>query len=162
MPLRGLERIGMSGETRVGVEELKAAATGGIADDEREWGLTRSQAVLIAAIPVAFAIVGILAVPFESAYRLLTKEDGIVEWLQVLALVVLFVIYLRLVVELWRSGHRLYAALFVVAAAGVFFIAGEEISGSAHPRAQHPGRARGDQQPGRDEHPQHRTVAEDL
>jgi len=115
-------------ETRVGVEELKAAATRGIADDEREWGLTRSQAVLIAAIPVALAIVGILAVPFESAYRLLTKEDGIVEWLQVLALVVLFVIYLRLVVELWRSGHRLYAALFVVAAAGVFFIAGEEIS----------------------------------
>ncbi|MFL5709982.1 MAG: hypothetical protein ACJ77Y_13465 [Chloroflexota bacterium] len=116
-------------ETRlVGVEGLTATASAWIADDEREWWLTRQRALLIAAIPIALAIAGILAVPFKSAYRVLANEDGIAEWLQVLALVVLFVIYLRLAVRLWRSGHRVYAVLFVVAAGGVFFIAGEEIS----------------------------------
>jgi hypothetical protein len=124
----GRERRSMMETRSVGVEGLSATGSAWIADDEREWSLTRQRAVLITAIPIGLAIAGILAVPFDTAYRLLTKEDGIVEWLQVLALVVLFTMYLRLIVLLWRTGHRFYAALFVVAAAGVFFIAGEEIS----------------------------------
>jgi len=107
---------------------LIATARARLADDEREWGLTAQRALLIAAIPVALAVTGILAVPFRSAYRLLANEDGVAEWLQVVALVVLFGLYVRLIVQLWRSGHRLYALSFVVAAAGIFFIVGEEIS----------------------------------
>ena len=112
----------------VGAEGLKATPSGRLADDEREWWLTRKQAMLIAGVPVGLAIAGIFAVPFESAYRLLVNEDGIAEWLQVLALVVLFAIYLRLGVHLWGLGRRLYSILFVVAGVGVIFIAGEEIS----------------------------------
>ena len=66
-------------------------------------------------IPVGLAVTASWPIPFRSAYRLLANEDGIAEWLQVVALVVLFVLYLRLVVQLWQSGQRLYAVLFLVA-----------------------------------------------
>jgi hypothetical protein len=96
--------------------------------DLAEWGLADRHALLIAAAPVALAVVGILAVPFRSAYRVLANEDGIAEWLQVVLLVTLLFLYAWTAVALWRSGRRGYASLFVLAAAGVLFIAGEEIS----------------------------------
>lgn len=83
---------------------------------------------MLAAIPFALAVTGILAVPFRSAYRLLANEDGIAEWLQVVLIFVCLVAYLRLGWVLWRRGHRLFALLFFVGALGMLFIGGEEIS----------------------------------
>lgn len=82
----------------------------------------------VATAPFAIAGAGILAVPFRTAYRLLANEDGIAEWLQVVLIVVCLLAYVRIGWVLWRSGHRALALLFWIAAAGMFFVGGEEIS----------------------------------
>lgn len=97
-------------------------------DDNAEWGLSRTIAILLFAAPFALAFVAVAAIPFRGAFRALANEDGIAEWGQFVFLVVLVPIYGRISVALWRQGQRPLAILYLLATFGVFFAAGEEIS----------------------------------
>jgi len=100
-----------------------------LAADRTEWRLSPAATVLIASIPVAMAAAGVLAFPFRPVYRFLANEDGVVEWSQLLLIVLLLGLYARLAIGLWRSGHRRLAPLFGVATIAMVFLAGGEISG---------------------------------
>jgi hypothetical protein len=96
--------------------------------DNGEWELTRRQAVVLAATPVAIAAIGLSALPFERVYALLANEDALVEWVQFLFVLAMVVLAVLLAIALWRQGHRWLALLYAVAALGALFIAGEEVS----------------------------------
>jgi hypothetical protein len=96
--------------------------------DNAEWELTRRQAVVLAATPVAIAAIGLSALPFERVYALLANEDALVEWVQFLFVLAMVVLAVLLAIALWRQGHRWLALLYAVAALGALFIAGEEVS----------------------------------
>lgn len=96
--------------------------------DAAEWGLSQRWVAALVAAPIVLGAVAVLAIPFRSAFRVLANEDGLIEWGQVVLAVSLIVVYAAIAVTLWRSGRRTWAALFGVAALGMLFISGEEIS----------------------------------
>lgn len=97
-------------------------------DDRVEWGLSRRTALILFLAPFALAFVAVAAIPFRSAFRTLANEDGLAEYGQFVCLVILIPVYARIAVALWRQRQRPLAGLYVLAALGVFFAAGEEIS----------------------------------
>jgi hypothetical protein len=97
-------------------------------DDAAEWRLSIRAAWLLAAIPVGIAFVGLSTLPFPRLYGLLANEDGLVEWAQVVALIVVLAACVSLAIALWRVDRRSLAALYAVAAIGAMFVIGEEIS----------------------------------
>lgn len=96
--------------------------------DDAEWRIPWAVALVLVAVPVALAVVPVLLFPLRDAYRALLVEDGPIEWLQFGCLVLLAPIYVWLTVNLRRRGLPWLAGLYLVAAVGVVFIAGEEIS----------------------------------
>lgn len=96
--------------------------------DNAEWHLTSAWALALAVIPLGIAGIGLVTAPFESVYRALADEDGLLEWFEFGLVLALIVLATALAVMLWRRGHRWLAALYVVAALGAVFVAGEEIS----------------------------------
>jgi hypothetical protein len=110
------------------IKRLWDTATARFDDDNAEWGLSRTLAILLFAAPFALAFVAVAAIPFRGAFRALANEDGIAEWGQFVFLVLLIPIYARISLALWRQGQRPLALLYLLAAFGVFFSAGEEIS----------------------------------
>lgn len=96
--------------------------------DNAEWGLTSAWAIALAATPLAIGAIGLVTAPFESVYRALADEDGLLEWIQFAVLLTTIVLAATLAVTLWQRGHRLLALLYVVATVGAIFVAGEEVS----------------------------------
>jgi hypothetical protein len=99
-----------------------------LAADNAEWHLTSTWALALAAAPLVIAAIGLVTAPFESIYRTLADEDGLLEWIQVAVLIAVIALAAALVVALWRRGHRLLALLYLVATVGAIFVAGEEVS----------------------------------
>lgn len=110
------------------VKRLWATVVARFEDDNREWGLSRPAALLLLAAPFALAFVAVAAIPFRGAFRALANEDGLAEWGQFVFLAVLIPLYARISFALWQQRQRPLALLYLLAALGVFFAAGEEIS----------------------------------
>jgi hypothetical protein len=96
--------------------------------DNAEWRLTGPRAFTLAVVPLLIATFGLVVAPFEGLYRALADEDGLVEWVEFALVVAMTLLALAIALVLWRRGHRWLALLYVVAALGAVFVAGEEVS----------------------------------
>jgi hypothetical protein len=96
--------------------------------DNAEWRFPGWLAYFFFATAVALAVVPVLLLPLRDAYRALLIEDGPVEWLQFVCLVLIAPTYFWLARHLRSRGQTWIAVLYLLAGIGVVFIAGEEIS----------------------------------
>ena len=96
--------------------------------EAREWDVTERLATNLFVWPVLAAFLVALTAIHRPLYNVFVDEDRLVEWAQFLALAALVVLGLLIGVRLARLGQRSFAALFIIAAVGALFIAGEEIS----------------------------------
>jgi hypothetical protein len=96
--------------------------------DAALWGLTRGQALVLAAIPIVLVAGMVASVPFFSFFQWIIEEDSLIEWLQFASVLAASLIYAWLGVRLLRRGQRLAGLLCFLPAAGMFFVAGEEIA----------------------------------
>ena len=77
---------------------------------------------------LAAVAAAILSLGFKPQMRFLEQEDGIFEWIQVLAFAISAVAAAALVPRFLRSGQRLASAAYLLLAAGLVFIVGEELA----------------------------------
>jgi hypothetical protein len=64
----------------------------------------------------------------KDAYKWFTREDGVAEDLQVLFWVLAWILGFQVITRLWKNALKLYAVLYLILNAGIFFIVGEELS----------------------------------
>lgn len=94
-----------------------------------EWRLSRRAIWTITAIPFLLPLITIAAgVLHRPTFDLLTGEDSLGEWLQVVAWIGALVITARLTIRHLRSGSTMLGGLYLVLAVAMVFIIGEEIS----------------------------------
>ncbi len=115
-----------AGAARSWPGRLVAAAR---SEASRDWNTSGLAALLwfcapLGALP-AFALLWLLDKPL---LRFLTDEDGPFEWAQVLLFLVAAVASAGVAVHLLRAGSRAVGCLFVLLAAGLGFIVGEELA----------------------------------
>ncbi|NUT69653.1 hypothetical protein [Pseudarthrobacter sp. C4D7] len=103
-------------------------ATIRFARDAREWGIPPRRALIIALLPLAIALAAAATVVHPPLFIWLLDEDSLVEWLQFLALGAAGIFLPLMAFRLAKTGHKAMALLYGVVAAGVWFLAGEEIS----------------------------------
>jgi hypothetical protein len=85
--------------------------------------------LIIVLLPIAVAFGGAAsALLGKAAYKLVTGEDRLAEWLQVFFYSLAFVYALFVSHRLRKSGHYGMAALYFCLCAGFFFMLGEELS----------------------------------
>ncbi len=99
-----------------------------LARDVRAWGLTPSQALMIAIFPVIATLGFAATVPFPGLFHWMIDEDSLLETIQVVLISATSGILAWVSAQLIRTGRRAMAALYVLLALGTFFVAGEEIS----------------------------------
>jgi len=88
----------------------------------------RRQGAIIAAVPLLIAVgMAIVSRHFEL-FRWISEENHLLEWLQFLLLVAASVLLARSARNHVRAGFWVIGGLFLLAAVGVFFVAGEEIA----------------------------------
>ena len=96
---------------------------------EQKWKLTPTLAVQVFLVPfvvvLIFSILYFLNKPF---LRFLTKEDGLIEWLQVIGFIIGLLFSLLISNHLFKDSRRIAGIFYLFAAAGLIFIAGEEIA----------------------------------
>jgi hypothetical protein len=97
-------------------------------NDAAHWALTPGQASLFAAVPILIVVVMAASVPVFDLFVWITAEDSLLEWLQFLMVLLAAAFFARLCLRLFRTHSRLAAWLCLAMAAGLFFIAGEEIA----------------------------------
>jgi hypothetical protein len=111
-----------------GVGRVRVQAEAAFDQDSRAWGLSRRTALSIAALPMVIGLLVAAAHLYHPLYRFLTAEDSVLEWSQVI-LVLVSSGLLFLTAAILASHHeRRWAVLFAIGALGAFFVAGEEIS----------------------------------
>lgn len=95
----------------------------------REWNFSQQTIILILLVPVIVGLIGASTALFgKAAYKMFTGEDKIAENLQVLFWGLAFVLNIGLIGRIFKSGQKNIAVLYIVLAAGIFFLIGEEIS----------------------------------
>ena len=99
-----------------------------VVGEAAEWRIRPqiARALVIGPLVAALALAALL--PFRVPFEWLTNEDSIIEWLQVVALIVGGFMFARLALELLRMGRRYVGILFLAIAGMALFVAGEEIS----------------------------------
>ncbi|MDQ0768122.1 hypothetical protein QF031_000871 [Pseudarthrobacter defluvii] len=98
------------------------------ARDAREWGILPRRAWAIALLPLGVALAAAATVLHPPLFIWLLDEDSLIEWLQFLALLAAGIFLPLVAFALLKTGHKAMALLYGVVAAGVWFLAGEEIS----------------------------------
>ena len=94
----------------------------------REWGVSRKVSISLLFGPVlVFLLFAIIRQADRSNWQEYWVEGGPAEWLQVFMLFVAVVFSLSIAAYLWGRRSRL-AVLYAGFAAGLFFVAGEEIA----------------------------------
>lgn len=96
--------------------------------DSAEWGLSRSASIVLLAGPLVGAVAVAVARINAPLFRLLTKEDGPIEWSQVLLFVATAGFALLTAYRLLRNGRRLAAVAFLGFGLMCVLVAGEEIA----------------------------------
>ena len=92
-----------------------------------DWGTSDREVLEILLLPLLIAFGGAAIALFgKPAYKLLTREDGVAEWLQVL----FYALALGGCVKItWRlRGTGSLFALYAIVCIGLFFLLGEELS----------------------------------
>ena len=97
-------------------------------DEAVEWRVSERVAWAFAVVPIVVALFVAVSALYRPLYGVFVNEDGLGEWATFLAVIALVPMGLAIARRLWRLNERSWALLFVVAAIGAFFIAGEEIS----------------------------------
>ena len=110
-----------------GRERLESFSTW-MRSEADEWGVSERTAWGLAVVPIAAAVFVALSAIYRPLYGVFVNEDGLSEWATFGVLVALVPMGVAVARRLWRLNERSWALLFVVAAIGAFFIAGEEIS----------------------------------
>jgi hypothetical protein len=110
-----------------------AAGTAGtpsfLRDGAAAWGRTPRFLVWLWAVPVAILLGGVASAALgKQAYKWYTGEDQFAETMQVLCYAGALLFDLVIVRQLWRSGRRPIALLYLVVLAGLVFMIGEEVS----------------------------------
>jgi hypothetical protein len=100
--------------------------------DSRLWGLSRREALIIAAIPILIMLGMVALVSVPDSFVWITAENSLMEWLQFLLILASSLIFARLSLRLFQSRQRLVATLCLMIALGTFFVAGEEIAWGQH------------------------------
>ena len=91
------------------------------------WGKREREVLEIVLLPVLIAFGGAAIALFgKPAYKLVTREDGIAEWCQVLFYTLALGGCLRITWRLRRSGRLFF--LYATVCLGLFFLLGEELS----------------------------------
>lgn len=98
------------------------------ARDAREWGISPRRALTIALLPLGIALAAAATALHPPLFIWLLDEDSLIEWFQFFSLVAAGVFLPLLAYRLYKTGHKAMALLYGVVAAGVWFLAGEEIS----------------------------------
>ena len=95
----------------------------------RAWDCSEKWIWVILLLPLAIAFGGAAsALLGKGAYKFVTGEDHLAEWLQVVFYTLALAYGLFVVSRLWRSGRHGMAALYIVVVLGLFFMLGEELS----------------------------------
>lgn len=97
-------------------------------EDTAAWRVPFVIAMTFVVAPVVGAVVVIVSRADAGVFRFLTREDSVLEWSQVIALVVAMVASAMVAIDALRHGNRLMAGAYAAYAAACTFIAGEEIS----------------------------------
>lgn len=97
-------------------------------DDEQAQWVSRPTALALLVWPLVGAVVVLASAAYRPMFRLFTREDRVLEWVQVFGLAAGVVLGALVAVHLWRSGRRFPAVLWGLFALGCFFVAGEEIA----------------------------------
>ncbi len=97
-------------------------------EDAQAWQLTRGRALAIALLPIVGALVVLATVPFTPVFLLVTAENSLLEWPQFFFVLAASLLAAWLGTQLIHKRQLLIGCLYVVAAVGAFFVAGEEIS----------------------------------
>lgn len=93
------------------------------------WGIPPRLATVLFVSPLPAVPLGLyLSITHPGWFDRLTDEDHLVEWLQVVALLVALGAYALLARHHWTAGRRFSAVLSALAVVAIFFITGEEIS----------------------------------
>lgn len=93
------------------------------------WPGSRTSLVALVLFPVAISAVGVLlALVSRTGYELLTAEDRIGESIQFVCFGASGILAAVLAGRHFRAGHRALGVCFAVAALGLIFVTGEEIS----------------------------------
>jgi hypothetical protein len=100
-----------------------------IAQDLVVWGLPARLAAILFLTPLPAVPLGLyLSFAHPRWFDRLTDEDHLVEWLQVVELLVALGAFALLARHHWKAQRRISAVVSVLAVVAIFFITGEEIS----------------------------------
>ena len=100
-----------------------------IAKNAGTWGLSKRVAIALFAIPLpALPVAIVLSLTNQPWFYRITDEDQLVEWLQVVVLLIASGAFLLLTRRHWRDGRRISAVISILLAVGAFVVVGEEIS----------------------------------
>jgi hypothetical protein len=98
-------------------------------DAARDWDVSQRTVVAIAVAPLLVLLVGVAAaLAGKGPYKMLTREDGIAEWLQVFFYAPSLGICAVVTHRLRRMGERGAALIYLVVCIGLVFLIGEELS----------------------------------
>ena len=110
------------------VQGLPGRAGGAFRADAEHWKLAPHQALALAVVPILIVLTMTAMVPAFDLFVWVTAEDSLMEWLQFLMVFLAGMLLARHGVRLARVRQRLAAVLALTLAAGLIFIAGEEIA----------------------------------
>ena len=105
-----------------------AALLGAVEEDAAPYGVQPRTVHRFLVLPWVAAAVAASTALHRPAFRFLHREDGVLEWAQVLFMAAACVVAVKVALHLRREGSLLLAALWLAFAGGCFFIAGEEIA----------------------------------
>jgi hypothetical protein len=94
-----------------------------------ERNVSQRLAWLAVTAPIAgVAVIIAVRVVNMPTFRFLMEEDGLIEWLQFLAFLGAAAVAFWISMLRWRDENRVQSLVYLVAALGLFFVAGEEIA----------------------------------
>jgi hypothetical protein len=97
--------------------------------DAPRWGLTPRAALTLGALPVTgLAALALVHEVHRPLHATLTRENGLVEWLQVAAFAAALVASAAVTHRLRKEGRKFWSLLYGLLAVGLVFLLGEELA----------------------------------
>lgn len=127
--MKRLQTTAIAADTDAGSPSSRWSLSAYLAAAGDSWSVSQRTALAIALAPFAIAFLGgCAALLGKGPYKLLTREDGIAENLQVLCYILTLVLSVRIVARLWGMREKRDALLYAGLCAGLVFLIGEEVS----------------------------------